>query len=227
MAPKTLKAQTPTGRPRTGYRRSDETRSRILEAALAEATEAGFQGTSVARIAARAGVAVGVLNYHFGSKEELLRQSMVGLIKDFRSQLVFASTVKSDDFFQRERAGLLIYLAYLRANPSNAQLAEEVRLHDPVLYQRGVEAWIKDFILRVRCAIKEGSLEPIPDSEIRIRGYFVLGAYQFLDRLIESDPYPGDEPVVDIFLNMIRSGMGFLGAPETGPTRSQALASRG
>jgi len=127
MVSKALKAQTPTGRPRTGYRRSDETRSRILEAALAEATEAGFQGTSVARIAARAGVAVGVLNYHFGSKEELLRQSMVGLIKDFRSKLVFASTANSDDFFQRERAGLLIYLAYLEADSNDGAFGQKTK----------------------------------------------------------------------------------------------------
>ena len=56
----------PSGR--AAYAKSADTRARILAAALAEASESGFHKTSVARIAARAGVAVGNLHYHFGSK---------------------------------------------------------------------------------------------------------------------------------------------------------------
>ena len=58
------------------YARSEDTRARILDAALAEAGQSGFQNTSVAKIAARADVAVGILNYHFGTKRELLRELM-------------------------------------------------------------------------------------------------------------------------------------------------------
>ena len=57
----------------SGYAKSRDTRARILAAALAEASDAGFHKTSVARIAARAGVAIGNLNYHFGSLRELRR----------------------------------------------------------------------------------------------------------------------------------------------------------
>ena len=62
----------PTGR--APYAKSRDTRARILAAALAEASDSGFHKTSVARIAARAGVAVGNLHYHFGSRRELLRE---------------------------------------------------------------------------------------------------------------------------------------------------------
>ena len=78
-------------RPRAGYKRSSETRARILEAALAEACEVGFQKTSVARVAARAGVAVGVLNYHFGSKEALIQEVFarrLGPLNDERLRLL-------------------------------------------------------------------------------------------------------------------------------------------
>jgi AcrR family transcriptional regulator len=194
--------------PRSQYQRSDETRSRILDAALAEACEVGFQKTSVARIADRAGVAVGNLNYHFGSKQELLRRAMVSLIHDFRAQLLFALPSDSHDFFDQERSGLLTYLAYLRANPSHVRLAEEVRLHDPSLYKRSTDAWLDEFSERVTSAIEQGAIRKMTPSEIRMRGYFLLGAYQFLDRLIESRPYPGDEAVADAFLSMLRTGMG-------------------
>ena len=193
--------------PRPRYRCSSTTRRRILAAALDDACEKGFQRTSVAGIAARAGVSVGNINYHFGSKQKLLRETMVALIGDFRSQLLFSLPADSDDFFDQERAGLQAYLAYLRANPSHARLAEEVRLHDPDLYQRGLEAWIKEFSRRFRRGIAKGTLRAAGDDEIRIRAYLVLGAYHFLDRLIETDPYPGDPVVADAFLSMIRSGI--------------------
>ena len=73
--------------PRGKYARSDGTRARILQAALTEAGESGFQKTSVAKIAVRAGVAVGVVNYHFGSKGELLRELMASLTRDLHSRL--------------------------------------------------------------------------------------------------------------------------------------------
>ena len=72
----------PSGRAR--YAKSRDTRARILAAALAEASESGFHMTSVARIASRAGVAVGNLNYHFGSRRELLRELMGTLVADQR-----------------------------------------------------------------------------------------------------------------------------------------------
>ena len=74
-------------RTRSGYARSRETRARILAAALDEAGEVGFHKTSIARIAARAGVALGNVNYHFGSKAQLLRELMVTLTKDLQSRM--------------------------------------------------------------------------------------------------------------------------------------------
>ena len=214
MAPSALSSATNASPRRSGYRRSVETRGRILDAALAEACAVGFQKTSVARIAERAGVAVGNLNYHFGSKQELLRRAMVSLIRDFRAQLLFALPSDNHDFFEQEKSGLLTYLAYLRANPSHARLAEEVRLHDPSLYKRGVDAWLDEFSKRVTNAIAQGAIQRMTEPEIRIRGYFLLGAYHFLDRLIESQPYPGDEAVADAFLSMLRTGLaGLPGKP--------------
>ena len=64
---------------RAGYAKSAETRARILTAALEEASDSGFHKTTLARIAVRAGVAVGNLNYHFGSRRELIGSLVVDL----------------------------------------------------------------------------------------------------------------------------------------------------
>ncbi len=93
-----------------GYAKSRDTRARILAAALAEASDFGFHKTSVARIAARAGVAVGNLHYHFGSRRGLLRELMGSLVADLMARLHAIESDDRADFFERQRAGLLVYL---------------------------------------------------------------------------------------------------------------------
>ncbi|GAA4332314.1 DUF1956 domain-containing protein [Pigmentiphaga soli] len=54
-----------------GYARGEETRQRIIEAALDLFGENGFEGTSTRQIAARAGVNAPALQYYFENKEGL------------------------------------------------------------------------------------------------------------------------------------------------------------
>ena len=57
---------------RAPTRKSEETRRRILEAALALFAERGFEATTMRDVASRAGVATGAAYYYFGSKDELV-----------------------------------------------------------------------------------------------------------------------------------------------------------
>ena len=79
---------------RAGYAKSRDTRARILAAALEEASIAGFHRASVARIAGRAGVAVGNLHYHFVSRRELLRELMRSLVADLLNRLQALDAVR-------------------------------------------------------------------------------------------------------------------------------------
>jgi AcrR family transcriptional regulator len=61
-----------SARPRRRFRDADESRLRILSAALSEFAASGYRGASVAAIAARAGISQSGLLHHFPSKELLL-----------------------------------------------------------------------------------------------------------------------------------------------------------
>ncbi len=50
------------------------TQIKILEAAEAEFADNGFNGASIRKITQRAGVNIASINYHFGSKEALIRE---------------------------------------------------------------------------------------------------------------------------------------------------------
>jgi AcrR family transcriptional regulator len=192
---------------RAGYAKSRDTRARILAAALAEASDSGFHKTSVARIAARAGVAVGNLHYHFGSRRELLRELMGTLVADLIARLHAADPDDSADFFERQRAGLLAYLQYLRANPAHVRLADEIKLHEPDLYGRAVGGWVERMQAMIRVGIERGTLRPMDDDEIAAQAHFLVGARHFLEQMIESVEGPGDEAVVDAYLSLVREGL--------------------
>jgi AcrR family transcriptional regulator len=57
---------------RVGYKKSEDSRRQILDAAIAVLSRRGLASTSVQDIADAAGVSKGVVHYHFDSKDELL-----------------------------------------------------------------------------------------------------------------------------------------------------------
>jgi AcrR family transcriptional regulator len=199
-------AGSPSG-PQSGYAKSRETRARILAAALAEASLSGFHKTSVARIAARAGVAVGNLNYHFGSRRDLLRELMKLLMADLMTRLHDADANDHADFFERQRAGMLAYLDYLRANPAHVRLADEIKLHEPELHREGVTSWVERMEERIRTGIEEGCLRPMDDTEVTAQAHFLLGARHFIENMLEGGDVPDHEAVVDAFLRLVRDGL--------------------
>jgi AcrR family transcriptional regulator len=191
-----------------GYAKSRETRARILHAALAEVSDSGFHKASLARIAARANVALGSVNYHFGSRDELLRQLMTALMGDLMARLDAADANQGGDFFERERAALLTYLDHARSHPALVRLADEIKLHDPDLYRRGADRMAERMAARIRVGIEEGALRPLDEPQIAAQAQFLLGARHFLERTIEHGDGLGDEAVVDSYLGLVRDGLG-------------------
>jgi AcrR family transcriptional regulator len=197
---------------RRGYAKSRATRARILAAALAEASRAGLHKASLARIAERAGVAVGNLNYHFGSRKRLLRELMASLVADLMPRLHAIDAADGADFFERQRASLLAYLDHLHAHPEQSRLADEIKLYDPPLYRRAVAGWAERMAARLRAGVAQGALRPMDDAEITAQAHFLLGARHFLEQMMDNGGGARPEAVVDAYLALLRDGLGRRGA---------------
>lgn len=70
----------------SGYRKGEETRQRILEAALAAFGEASFKEVTTRRIAKLADVSLPTLQYYFGDKEGLYRACADALVDHYRQE---------------------------------------------------------------------------------------------------------------------------------------------
>ena len=187
------------------YARSQDTRERILAAALEESAQVGIHKASMANIAARAEVAVGILNYHFGSRQEMLRELMSIQVENFWSSMSLPRAGR--EFFEYETVILRVYLEFLHANPYFVQLAEEIRRLEPEKSKQSGNMQLEGVVRRLTGGVERGELPGMEPDEIRTRAYLILGAYTFLDRLVEDDNYPGDEFVIQIVMNTLRHGL--------------------
>jgi len=77
-----------TARPRRSHaERTAETRARILTAVVETITEMGFQKTTAAEIARRAGVTWGAVQHHFGGKDGILLAVLEDSFERFAQRL--------------------------------------------------------------------------------------------------------------------------------------------
>jgi AcrR family transcriptional regulator len=72
------RTRAPSTASKNSPRNAEETQKKLLEAARHLFAEQGLHGTSVAQIAARAGVSSAMINHHFGGKEGLYRACLAG-----------------------------------------------------------------------------------------------------------------------------------------------------
>lgn len=96
-------------------RKSEETRSRILEAALTIFRERGFESTTMREIAATAGVAVGAAYYYFESKEAIVMAFYERSQKEMMPSLE-ASLDKARSLETRLRTIVMAKLEYFQPN---------------------------------------------------------------------------------------------------------------
>ena len=96
----------------------EETRDRIVKAALEAFAEKGFLGASTRDIADRADTNQGLITYHFKSKEELWRATVdriFGMLqKNMGDQLVSLNTESPRE---RAREAIRAYVRFAAANP--------------------------------------------------------------------------------------------------------------
>jgi len=102
-------------KPARGKNKADETRTRILSAALDLFRERGFDQTSMRQIAAAGHVAIGAAYYYFDSKEALV-MAFYHQAKDAMQEPIEAALAKKTDLKSRLRALIDVKFDYFRPN---------------------------------------------------------------------------------------------------------------
>ncbi len=197
-------------------RNSEETRQRILRAAIAVFAEKGFDGARVDSIAARARINKQLLYHHFGNKDDLFTAALESEYLDFRA----AEAALELDDLRADRAILTLveftwryYLAhpeFIRMLNSENQL--EARHLKASPHTRAINA---AHITRMKKLLarghREGSvrtgLDPMQiHVSIAALGFFYLINRHTLSTIFESDL--GSKRMLDARLKVMQEIIG-------------------
>jgi AcrR family transcriptional regulator len=149
---------------------ASDSRERILRAALQAFSENGFEGATTREIAARAGVPLGLLQYHFGGKPKLWQAAVDRAFAELRGGLeaVLADPGPAD---LRARLRLLIrgHVTFVGRNPEFVRLMhEEGKRRGPRMrwmvdrHVRPLFAGIEPLIVEAqRCGVLPAGVAPI------------------------------------------------------------------
>jgi AcrR family transcriptional regulator len=180
-------------------------RAALLEAAVAEFTSKGYEGATVAGIAARAGVTTGAVYSHFRSKVELLLEA-VGL------STVEAFTRRTTAIAGRPAAEVAPALARgLLGRPSGRSdllLIDAIALarRDPNVaeaYARVIRAHLEAFERTARAGVESGRIDPVlPIGELA-RLVLALAFGVIALRALEQAP-PADAAVARLVEDLLQ-----------------------
>jgi AcrR family transcriptional regulator len=178
----------------TTQQRGEETRSRILDAALDSFARFGYDATSVAQICRRADVTKGGFYHHFPSKQALFLELLERWLEGVDSQLevlrsgaesvpqeLLQMTAMVRQVFQDAGGKLPIFLEFLtKAGQS------------PVVWQATVAPFRKYLIFFAHMleeGVAEGSLRPV-DSDVATRVLLAFAIGLLVQGLL--DPHGAD-----------------------------------
>ena len=198
MGRTTTSASAPPGRPRrrSHAQRSDESRARILDAAVWCVAEDGFARTNLARVAERAGLSVGAIQHQFGDKQAVLEAAVGFGFDDLLAEMSQLPGLTTGDV--DERVHVLVRALWERFARPQARAALEILLQmraEPGFLERALP-----YLSDVRTSIDEmwkGALhEARVSRKQRIRAQRLL--FTTLNGLaLEASLLPGMPDVAD------------------------------
>jgi AcrR family transcriptional regulator len=184
--------------------RGELTRQKILDAAEREIGQKGFAEASISTITAEAAVAQGTFYLYFRSKEDVLRELVVRMGRRLRRHLTLA-TAGANSRLEAERAGLLAFLEFARANPNLYRVVEESQFVDPSAYRRYYDDFARSYRSELVAAEGAGEIRP---GNADVRAWALMGIAVMLGhRYGVWEKAVPLKPVADAAFDMIANGL--------------------
>ena len=163
--------------PRTA--RGAKTMRKILDAALLEFGERGFNESSIVSITSRANVALGTFYTYFDSKEALfaaLVQDMSGKVRDHVAPVFGEAT----DGLDAERRALAAYLDFVAHHKEVYRIIDEAEFVDPAGFRDHYETTASRIAARLAQAEQNGDVAKADAFATEVRAWALMGMNVFL-----------------------------------------------
>ena len=114
----------------------EETKSRILDAALHEFSRQGDDGTNIRAIAEHAGVNHGLIKYYFGGKLKLWQKAVESMFARSRQETTFDQSMEPVEALKHY---IRSYTRYCARHPEHARIMIQASMHDKERLKWAVE----------------------------------------------------------------------------------------
>jgi len=210
-------------------RRSDDKRSRILQAAVKVFARRGYFAARVADVARRAGVADGTIYLYFRNKEDIL----VSLFDEVMSEHLEGKRREAEpgsDAPSRLRAIAERHLGLLGRNRDLAVVFQVELRQSTKFMERFTASWLQDYFALIAQVIEQGQREGTLRADLPVK-VATKAFFGVLDEMVTSwilsrkqyDLVAMAGPVVDLFL---RGAAGPRPARQSRPLRLAVAAGR-
>ena len=175
---KTPGAATGSKEPRTA--RGRKTLRLILDAAAEEFGARGYHEGSIARIAQRAGVAIGSFYTYFDSKEAVFRALVADMSRQVREHVV-PVMLAAPDRLSGERAGLAAYLDFVRTHKALYRIIDESAFVAEDAYRRHYVDVADTYARSLEAAFGRGEVRgEVSAGDWQVRAWAIMGMNVFL-----------------------------------------------
>jgi AcrR family transcriptional regulator len=160
--------------PRT--ERGRKTLRLILDAAAEEFGARGYHEGSIARIAQRAGVAIGSFYTYFDSKEAVFRALVADMSRQVQDHVV-PVMLAAPDRLAAERVGLAAFLDFVRNHKSLYRIIDESAFVAEDAYRRHYVEVAEGYARSLEQAFGRGE---VSDGDWQVRAWAIMGMNVFL-----------------------------------------------
>jgi len=164
---------------RTREERSEEIRQNLIQAGARIVGRYGYEKASVARITAKAKVALGTFYRHFHSRQEFFDQLLPAMgdrLMAFIQSKVDPAVVGAEREEQRLRA----YFEFLEEHPWYHRLLNESEVMAPKAHAVYLELMASGLVRSFQRSQKRGELKAFRESELRTLAYIVMASRVYL-----------------------------------------------
>ncbi len=160
--------------PRT--ERGRRTLRALLDAAAEEFGESGYHDAGIARIATRAGAAIGSFYTYFDSKEAIFRALVADMSRQVR-ETVAPVILAAPDRLSGEQAGIAAFLRFVRQHKALYRIIDESAFVAPDAYRHHYESIAEGYAASLVQAFGAGE---ISEGAMQVRAWAIMGMNVFL-----------------------------------------------
>ena len=199
--------------------RGQKARLRLLHAAEKVFGEKGYEGASVAEICQQAESALGSFYVYFPDKKAAFVELVDGLGSRLRGELA-AAVQGIEHRLDVERAGLRAFLTFASKHRRLYRIVGQAEFVDEPCFRRYHERLADGYAAGLKGAMRRGEIRTLDSA---VLAYSLMGMADFVGmRWVLWEEKPPIDHVVDVMMDLLRSGVAMTEPKPTRKTKSKS-----